>query len=326
MLRQIKPRNARSKRILEKKAPKAIENPKSALFLRGTSCSQVVQDAIADLFSMRQTLSKKFTKKNPIHPFEDPSSLEFFSEKCDTSLIVFGSSSKKRPHTLTLIRTFNHKVLDMLEFHLDAESYRRTAQFKTSKFTVGLRPLMVFAGAQFESTVQNEYTAAKSILIDLFRGDSSSDKIDVEGLRYVVVVTAEDGPSTAGSGDGSKPALHLRVYMTKTKRSGEKLPRVELEEIGPRMDFRLGRLREADESMLKDAMKRPRTNEERTKKNISTDLMGDKMGRIHLEKQDLNDLQTRKMKALKRDRKDVDGEASPAQTAGDHKKKRTKTE
>lgn len=38
-----KPRNARSKRALEKRAPKAVENPKTALFLRGTSCSQIVR-------------------------------------------------------------------------------------------------------------------------------------------------------------------------------------------------------------------------------------------------------------------------------------------
>lgn len=55
-----KPRNARSKRIQEKKAPKVVENPKSALFLRGTSCSQVVQDALADIYSMRQPLAKKY--------------------------------------------------------------------------------------------------------------------------------------------------------------------------------------------------------------------------------------------------------------------------
>ncbi|KAL8365914.1 hypothetical protein RB595_004611 [Gaeumannomyces hyphopodioides] len=312
MLRQIKPRNARSKRILEKKAPKVVENPKSALFLRGTSCSQVVQDALADIYSMRQPLAKKFTKKNAVHPFEDPASLEFFSEKCDTSLLVFGSSSKKRPHTLTLVRMFNHKVLDMLELYLDPDSFRRISQFKTSKFTVGLRPMMVFAGAQFESTVQNEYTAAKSLLLDLFRGDSSPDKIDVEGLRYVIVVTAEDAPVVAGSGDGLKPAVHLRVYMIQTKRSGQKLPRVELEEIGPRMDLRLGRVREPDQAVLKEAMRRPKTTEERTKKNISTDAMGDKMGRIHLAKQDLGDLQTRKMKALKRDRGEADGEKQPS--------------
>ena len=38
------------------------------------------------------------------------------------------------------------------------------------------------------------------------------------------------------------------------------------------------------------------------KKNVETDLMGDKMGRIHLGRQDLNELQTRKMKGLKRGR------------------------
>ena len=40
----------------------------------------------------------------------------------------------------------------------------------------------------------------------------------------------------------------------------------------------------------------------KNKKNVETDLMGDKMGRIHLGKQNLKDLQTRKMKGLKRGR------------------------
>jgi len=40
----------------------------------------------------------------------------------------------------------------------------------------------------------------------------------------------------------------------------------------------------------------------KTKKNIETDLIGDKVGRIHIGKQDLGNLQTRKMKGLKRSR------------------------
>ena len=40
----------------------------------------------------------------------------------------------------------------------------------------------------------------------------------------------------------------------------------------------------------------------RPKKNIETDIVGDKMGRIHLGRQDLDELQTRKMKGLKRSR------------------------
>ncbi|KAI5466711.1 Brix domain-containing protein [Mariannaea sp. PMI_226] len=299
MLRQVKPRNARSKRALEKREPKAVENPKSCLFLRGTTCSQVVQDALNDLYQLRQPLAKKFTKKNPIHPFDNADSLEFFSEKNDASLLVFGSSQKKRPHTLTFIRTFGYKVLDMLELALDAESFRTIAQFKTKKFAVGLRPMLLFAGTAFESPVANEYTLAKSMFIDFFKGEPN-DKIDVEGLQYIVSISAED---TTGDGD-VKPPIHLRVYLISTKRSGQRLPRVEVEEIGPRLDFRVGRVKEADETMLKEAMKKARGLEERTKKNITTDAMGDKIGRVHLGKQDLSELQLRKMKGLKRSRKD----------------------
>lgn len=40
----------------------------------------------------------------------------------------------------------------------------------------------------------------------------------------------------------------------------------------------------------------------KSRKNIETDIVGDKIGRIHLGKQDLSELQTRKMKGLKRER------------------------
>ena len=143
---------------------------------------------------------------------------------------------------------------------------------------------------------------AKSMLIDFFRGETS-DKIDVEGLQYCVVVSADEPTENGDPNDpASKPVLHLRVYLIRTKRSGQRLPRVELEEHGPRMDFRLGRMQEPDEAMLKEAMRKAKTTEERTKKNISTDIMGDKIGRIHTGKLDLSQLQTRKMKGLKRER------------------------
>lgn len=153
--------------------------------------------------------------------FEDPASLEFFSEKNDASLLVFGSTSKKRPHTLTFTRTFGAKVLDMLELHLDPDSFRQLSQFKGRKFAVGLRPMIVFAGTAFESPTANEYTMAKSMFIDFFKGDVS-DKIDVEGLQYIVSISAEEPV-----GEDSKPVIHLRVYLISTKRSGQTLPRVE---------------------------------------------------------------------------------------------------
>ncbi|TDZ21929.1 Ribosome biogenesis protein RPF2 [Colletotrichum orbiculare MAFF 240422] len=320
MLRQIKPRNARSKRALEKREPKAQENPKTALFLRGSSCSQVTQDALNELYQLRQPLAKRFVKKNDIHPFDNADSIEFFSEKNDTSIVVFGHTSKKRPHALTLIRTFGHKVLDMLELYLDPDTFRTLAQFKGKKVPIGLKPMLVFSGTAWDSPIANEYTHARSFFIDFFRGENT-DKIDVEGLQWIVSITADE-PAGTDVVD-AKPQIRLRAYTISTKRSGQKVPRVEVTEIGPRMDFRVGRTREPDEAMPKEAMKKARGTEERTKKNISTDAMGDKVGRVHVGRQDLGDLQTRKMKGLKRSR-DVASEDEGEKDADEETKKSRK--
>lgn len=55
----------------------------------------------------------------------------------------------------------------------------------------------------------------------------------------------------------------------------------------------------------------------KTRKNIETDIIGDKVGRIHLGKQDLNDMQTRKMKGLKRSRDDDDDDTQGGPVVSD---------
>ncbi|KAF2836466.1 Brix-domain-containing protein [Patellaria atrata CBS 101060] len=311
MLRQIVPKNARSKRALEKKEPHVVENPKTTLILRGTSCSQIVQLALADIHSLKRPSCIKFTKKNDIHPFEDVSSIEFFSEKNDASLLIFGHNSKKRPHCLTLIRTHAYKILDMLELYLDPESFRTLNQFKNAKCAVGLKPMITFSGTLFDSPTSNAYTLAKSVFLDLFKGHDATS-IDVEGLQYMIHISAEEEV------DGQPPPqIKFRIYLIRTKRSGQKLPRVEVEEMGPRMDFRVGRVREAEESVMREALKKPKQLEPKTKKNIETDIMGDKIGRIHLGKQDLSTLQTRKMKGLKRGRNDIDEDNATTLVEGD---------
>ncbi|KAF4553606.1 Ribosome production factor 2-like protein [Elsinoe fawcettii] len=299
MLRTIKPKNARSKRALEKRAPLASENAKQTLFLRYTTCSELVQLLMTDLHTLKQPLCQRFDKKNNIHPFEDASSLEFFSEKNDTSLMLYGSHSKKRPHCLTVVRMFDHKALDMLELLVDADSFRTIRQFKGSKPATGLKPLVAFSGTLFEGPEENEYTLARSLLLDLMKGEDTNN-VDVEGLQYLVHFTVGEAEENKG-----KPRIMMRCYMIKTKKSGQKLPRVEVEEMGPRVDFRVGRVKEADKEMLKEAMRKPRGTEEKSRKNIETDIIGDKVGRIHMGKQNLGTMQTRKMKALKRSR-DVD--------------------
>jgi ribosome production factor 2 len=214
--------------------------------------------------------------------------------------------SKKRPHCLTLARTFSHKILDMLELYINPDTFRTLQQFKNKKPSIGLKPLLAFHGTVFEDPNQTKYTLAKSLLIDFFKGQDA-EEIDVEGLQYLISISAQEPTDSAPN-----PEVKLRFYLIKTKRSGQKLPRVEVEEMGPRIDFTLGREQFPDPDMMKAALKKPKGAEPRTKKNIDTDIMGDKTGRIHVGKQDLGQMQTRKMKGLKRSRGDREEDAQMA--------------
>jgi len=302
-LRQVKPKNARTKRFVENKGPQTTENPRTTLFLRYTSCSEILHLVLTDLYALKRPLAVKFGKKNEIHPFEDPSSLEFFSEKNDASLMVYASHSKKRPHCLTFVRFFDFKVLDMIELLVDPETMRTLGQFKNAaKAATGLKPLLSFSGSAFDSPTSNAYTLAKSVFLDLFKGPDVKE-LDVEGLRFMIHVSVAEETDA-----DPKPQIHLRCYLLSTKKSGTSLPKVEVEEMGPRIDFRVGRTKEADSGMWKEAMRKPKGQEAKTKKNVETDTIGDKVGRIHLGKQDLGQLQTRKMKGLKRSRDVADDE------------------
>ncbi|KAK5174443.1 rRNA-binding ribosome biosynthesis protein rpf2 [Saxophila tyrrhenica] len=302
-IREIKPKNARTKRFLDNKAPQQNENARQTLFLRYTSTSEITNLLTTDLCSLKKPLSLKFNKKNSIHPFEDASSLEFFSEKNDASLVVYSSTSKKRPHCLTLVRFFGYKVLDILELLVQEDTMRTMSQFKNGTARVGLKPLLSFSGSAFESPTANAYTLAKSIFTDMFKGEDVSN-VDVEGLQYMMHFSVDEEEQ-----ENVKPMIHLRCYLLRTKRApNSTLPKVDVEEMGPRADFRVGRVQEADPEMWKEAMKKPKSQEAKTKKNIETDIIGDKVGRIHVGKQDLSALQTRKMKGLKRSRDVADDE------------------
>lgn len=277
-----------------------IEPPKRTLIMHGTRCPAPLSVVLKTIHSLRNPHSVMFHKKNDhIYPFESTESLEFLAGKNDCAIVVFGSSNKKRPNCVTIARIFNSKVLDMVELllipHPDTEALPPNIAFKMD-IPIGARPMILFAGSAFEDATSSTYAMIKSMFLDLFKGEDT-DKVNVEGLQFVMMVGADE-PSEPGL----NPVIHVRWYKLRTRRSGQKLPRVELEPMGPKFDFRVGRVRQADPDAMKEAMKQgKRPNEEpKTKKNIGMDAIGDKIGRIHVGKQDLNKLQTRKMKGLKR--------------------------
>lgn len=291
------PKNARSKRELEDREPKLVENVKQALFLPGGNSNKVIHEALVDLGALKKPDMKRFSQKNDIRPFENAESLEFLSDKNDTSLMVLGTHNKKRPNNLTFIRTFSYRIFDMIELRM--ESFKFLKDFRKQTFMVGMKPLFTFNGPLFDT--HPTYMHLKSLFLDFFRGEVI-DLLDVAGLQHVISISAGELDTDENNEfPTALPAVYFRVYLLKTYHSNTpKTPRVELEEIGPRFDFRIGRVQEPDADMLKEALKTPKQLNPKTKKNVETDIMGDQLGRVHVGKQDLGKLQTRKMKGLKK--------------------------
>jgi len=282
--RVVKPRNKRSKRALEKKAPKVRENTKSCMFVTGNKTSPDVKALMKDLAVLKQPFVKQFTRKNDIHPFQDATKLESWSQQFDLSLFGFGNHSKKRPNNLILGRMFHHKLLDMVE--LGVESYRGLHEFNTAnKVTAATKPMMIFTGEPFH--MEKEYQRLQNLLSDVFRG-REAQLVRRAGLEHVIMFTAADGK------------ILMRNYRVVMEKSGEVTPRVELEEMGPSADFTIRRTHLASDDFYRSACKPAKQARPQMKKNISRDEFGTKLGRVHMEKQDLSKFQTRKIKGLKK--------------------------
>ena len=52
--RVVKPKNQRSKRALEVREPKAIENTKTAIFVRGATCNDLVFKCMKDISALKK--------------------------------------------------------------------------------------------------------------------------------------------------------------------------------------------------------------------------------------------------------------------------------
>ena len=144
--------------------------------------------------------------------------------------------------------------------------------------------MFAFCGHQFEAS--SYYQLVRSLFLDFFRGEELKE-IALNGIEHVISLTATD--------DG----IIFNVYQVQMKKSSSNVPRIELVEMGPSMDMKIGRVKLHDESVYRQAIKVPKDAKAKKIKNISKDIMGDKFGRIHVGQQNIEKLQTRKMKALK---------------------------
>lgn len=168
------------------------------------------------------------------------------------------------------------------------------------------------------------------MLISFFNGETI-DSICLPGIEHVISISLGPTPQNLATASSdlqpttpedptSLPKIHIRAYTIKLKASGTRTPTVELLPMGPSIDFALRRYQYPDPELLKESLKRPKLKKQdvekglgRKKKNMEVDEMGDLRGRVHVGKQDLSRLQTRKMKGLKEGfgEEDTDADAAP---------------
>ncbi|XP_033189217.1 ribosome production factor 2 homolog isoform X1 [Bombus vosnesenskii] len=283
MQRVVKPTTHKGKRAILKKEPKLIEDAKQTLCFKGKNTSQIVVDFMKDLYDLKKPDAQIMQKKNDILPFEDITPVEKFSVKYNAPLFMIALHNKKRPHNLVMGRMYEQTLLDMAEFGI--ENYKGLKSFKVPKIAEGIKPLLVFNGELFENNY--ELNRIKNLFVDMFQREPV-EKIRLQGLEHVLSFTAIDNK------------ILVRSYRILLKKSDCRIPRIELEEIGPRADLICRRTKLASEDLFKQACKKPKELKVKKKKNISVDKLGTTFGRVHVGAQNINSIQTRKMKGLKK--------------------------
>ncbi|GJN88374.1 hypothetical protein Rhopal_001340-T1 [Rhodotorula paludigena] len=342
-----KPKNARSKRAQLAREPQLVEkNAKTAILVRTTGISERVKVALSEFNQLKKPHSIPFSKANEVRPFEDTASLNFWASKNDASLFLIGTHTKKRPHGLVWARCFAGEVMELLEVGI--EEVMEMSHFKGIKSNMGAVPLFHFTATEPHANLWDSHPTFqqfKSLLLDFFRGNEM-DGVSLKGLQRVISVTIGDSPASAadvegaatanGAGKGkavesligslngagtaagqdyvedkSLPPVHFRTYSVQFMRSGLPQPRVELSPHGPHFTFSLRRSQLPGVEVQKQAYKKAEKKSAASKpknKNIDIDEMGDKVGRVYLNPQDLGKLQSRKFKGLKKRRNGDDGE------------------
>lgn len=315
-------KSARARRFLKNREPKLNENPKTALIVRGQKTSGLINDVLTDLYMLKKPLGVHLRRHNAVHPFEDATPLEFLSQKNDASLFAFGTHSKKRPHNLVFGRMFDYHVLDMVELgvtgtlvplarrrrpalpgtpirHVCA-GFKKMATFAGSSgggCSTESKPCLLFSGAAWEHDAS--LAALRSVLLDFFLL-KEVDAISSIGVEHLIVFTA-----------ATESTVLLRHYLVRLKKSAEGTgPYTELVEMGPSLDLAVRRTHHASEELMKQATTKPKATAAAPKKvkNVEHGRLSGRQGRLHVPKQNLNEVALARPKALRKSSRASGGE------------------
>lgn len=171
---------------------------------------------------------------------------------------------------------------------------------KVPKKRVGSKPLMLFLGDNWQ---QNDNSRRlQSFFVDFYRGDPV-DKLVVQGLDHLMVFALTEKEDNSNI---TTMTVHQRTYFCKLKKNpngstdGNKTPLPFLTPCGPDIDMVVRRDQWASQELWRAATKQPAATKKKKTKNQCTNVFGETIGRLHMDKQDIDKLQGKKSKSLRR--------------------------
>eukprot|EP00916_Digyalum_oweni_P006150 GHVL01010610.1.p1 GENE.GHVL01010610.1~~GHVL01010610.1.p1 ORF type:complete len:190 (+),score=22.52 GHVL01010610.1:387-956(+) len=154
----------------------------------------------------------------------------------------------------------------------------------------GSQAFVICQGAQFEAS--EKMKSVRNLLVDFFKcGNATS--LSLSGIEHVIVLTALEPTTSFGGGPEDLSRIRVHHFRLNLKNSGNSnVPLVEHEELGPRMDLILDRCQEPDNRRWRDSIKVPRIDKPKKQKNVTTDSLGEKRGRIYVDRDSMKALHT----------------------------------
>lgn len=160
-----------------------------------------------------------------------------------------------------------------------------------------MQPAFIFVGQAFST--DPGCIQSKSMLLDFFRG-REIEHINLKGLDRVIFISHK----TPGASDSdSGPRILFRQYAVRYKKSGTRVPKVQLQEMGPHLDLSICRRKTPPVELEKEAMRQPKVTAKKVK-NVGADTLDGKVGKIYIPRQDLDSISLNKMKGAKREKRD----------------------
>jgi ribosome production factor 2 len=192
--------------------------------------------------------------------------------------------------------------------------FKSLESFKNQKSAIGSKPCFIITGSEFDN--DDNFKLIANLFVDFFRGEVVNN-INLMGIDHVI--------GLASNGTGS---FFFRNYSVKLKKSGSKVPKVELEEMGPCFEFKIRRFKWGDPDLRKKTY--PPRQYKKNKKHV-TNVMRETTSRIHLGKQNIDDVTKTVIppKALKNKRKRMEANEEidvDVQSDNQHDKKKRKIE